>query len=235
MKTFHVITKYISQYNDSSESDNSSNYYDRYDSSGPLYAFESLEEAQYVLHLLQEEDPTETYELHTLNNDHPFPKLSEEEMLEKRLTRDIHERAHKRAQEEMKKQKEYDQNRQNRLLEIQKKIDKKQAEEEAILQKIHAQKIEIQQSKLEIDEFLDWIQDARNNITHYDPIQEELSEDLLMTPTCYVIEATHKMSLLKDKILQYLMFRHDQQMMELLDKSVCELLNVPPTTGYDKP
>ena len=104
MKTFHVITKYISQYNDSSESDNSSNYYDRYDSSGPLYAFESLEEAQYVLHLLQEEDPTETYELHTLNNDHPFPKLSEEEMLEKRLTRDIHERAHKRAQEEMKKQ-----------------------------------------------------------------------------------------------------------------------------------
>lgn len=248
-KTFYVITE---------------EYYEErcISEKNVLYVFESQEEALYVLHLLEEEDKRKyyTYDLSIVNNNHPYEKLSEEEYRRLRRERD----AHKRAKEEMEKQKEYVKFSQNRIMKIQNEkiqndINKRKAEE-----KKQEREKECEKYKEKIDKFLDWLQNARNYIATYEPRQEEEEEDehvdenkeeeyeynsqhssdhyeegdnkWVMTPTEYEYEVKYKLSLIKNEIQEYLLDHQDERVMELVNKPAFELLNLPaPLTCYQKP
>lgn len=243
-KTFYVITE---EY-----------YEERYiNEKNVLYAFETQEEALYVLHLLEEESANGySYDLSIVNNNHPYEKLSEEEMLRMRRERD----AHKRAKAEMEKQKEYVKLSQNRIMKIQNEkiqndINKRKAEE-----KKQEREQECQGYKEKIDKFMDWLQNARNYIATYEPKEEQEQEQedkeeyeynsqyssdhyeedednkYVMTPTDYEYEVKYKLSLIKNEIQEYLLDYQDERVMELVNKPVYELLNLPaPLTCYQTP
>ena len=240
-KTFYVITE---------------EYYEDRDitDKNVLYAFETQEEALYVLHLLEEEAANGyTYDLSIVNNNHPYDKLSQEEMLSLRRERD----AHKRAKAEIENQNEYVKLSQNQMKKIQYEIDKKKAEEEKQNKKREEREAECQEYKEKIDKFMDWLKNARNNIASYEPrIEEEEEEEdkeeyeynsqyssdhyeedhdkyvLHMTPKEYEYEVKYRLSLIKNEIQQYLLDHQDEQVMELVNKPVYELLNLPaPQTG----
>lgn len=213
-KTFHVITE-------------EEGYYEGNDKH-VLYAFESLEEALYVLHKLEEEDTGHfyRYELSIVNDNHPYDKLSKEEMLSLRRERD----AHKRAREEIEKQNEYVKLSQNRMMKIKQEIDMKKAQEEKIEKFFQERKAECQECKRKIDEFMEWLQNARNFIATYEEEEEDDENILRMSPKDYEYEANYKLSLLKNDIQQYLLDHEDKQVLELVNKPVCELLNLPSST-----
>ena len=201
-KTFHVITE--------------KGYYE--EDKHVLYAFESQEEALYVLHKLEEEDTGHyCYELSIVNDNHPYEKLSKEEMLSLR----------REAREEIEKQNEYVKLSQNRMMKIQQEIDMKKAQEEKIEKKKKERKAECQECKRKIDEFLEWLQNARNFIATYEKEEEDDENILRMSPKNYEYEANYKLSLLKNDIQQYLLDHEDKQVLELINKPVFELLNLP--------
>lgn len=218
-KTFYVITE---------------EYYEDMDihDKNVLYAFETQEEALYVLHLLKEEDTGHfyRYDLSIVNNKHPYEKLSEEEMLSLRRERD----AHKRAKEEIEKQKEEVKLLLKRFMKSQYEIDKKKAEEEHIEKKKQETEAECQECKEKIDDFMEWLKQARKEIAIYDPNKED-DEQLHMTLTDYQHSAENNLSLIKKDIQQYLLVYQDEQIMELVNKPICELLNLPPTAGSQNP
>ena len=222
-KTFYVITEESTDYD--------------YNDKHVLYAFETEEEALYVLHLLEEEDTGHmySYELSIVNNNHPYEKLSQEEYRRIKRERD----AHKRAREEMEKQKEYVKLSQNKIMKIQYEIDKKIYENEKIEKKKREREAECQEYKQKIDDFLEWLNIARNEIAIYDPNKEydyEDEEQLHMTPTDYIHSAESGLSLIKNDIQQYLLDHQDEQILELVNKPVYKLLNLPPpTTGSQPP
>jgi len=222
VKEFYVITE---------------EYYDDIDvnDKNVLYAFECWEEANYVLHLLIEEDTGNfyKYELSCVNNNHPYEKISEEEMKRLRRERD----AHKRAKDEMEKQKEYVKESHNRFMKKQYEIGVKKAQEEKIEKKKQEREAECQEYKEKIDDFLNWLQHARNAIAEYNPNKEYEEDDeeddevtLYMTPKDYENEANYKLSQIKNDIQQYLLDHQDEQILELVNKPVFELLNLPPPT-----
>lgn len=234
-----------------------------------LYAFETQEEALYVLHLLEEESANNyrnnySYDLSIVNNNHPYEKLSQEEMLSQRRERD----AHKRAKDEMAKQEEYVKLSQNRIMKIQNEkiqndINKRKAEEKR-QEKRQEREQECQGYKEKIYEFLDWLQNARNYIATYKPkseVEEQEEEDVnedkeeyeynsqhssdhyeegdnkwVITPIEYEYEVKYKLSLIKNEIQEYLLDNQDERVMELVNKPVYELLNLPsPLTCYQTP
>lgn len=246
-KTFYVITEEI---------------FDGYyvNERQVLYAFETHEEALYVLYLLQEEDTNSySYDLSIVNNNHPYEKLSEEKLLSLRRERD----AHKRAKEEMEKQSDYVKLSQNRMKKIQYEIDKKKIEEEKMEKKRQEREAECKEYKRKIDEFLEWLQNARHNVAIYEPNKEddfliettddgkdeeddeqnsqystkEYNEDddkyvLKMSPKEYEYEVKYRLSLIKNEIQQYLLDYQDEQVMELVNKPAFELLNLPPPINF---
>lgn len=235
-KTFYVITE---EYN-----------YEDMDiyEKNVLYTFETHEEALYVLHLLEEDRGINyggnmyTYDLSIVNNNHPYEKLSEEEMFS--LRREID--AHKTAKDEMKKQYEYCKLSQNQMMKIQNEINKKKAEEEKQNKKKQEREAECQGYKEKIDEFMDWLQKTRIFIATNEPKQDDIDDDgeddddddtfLYITPSGYEYEAKHRLSLIKNDIQQYLLDHQDEDILELVNKPIFELLNLPPPlTGSQNP
>ena len=241
-KTFYVITE---EYN-----------YEDMDiyEKNVLYTFETHEEALYVLHLLEEDRGINyggnmyTYDLSIVNNNHPYEKLSEEEMFSLRRER----YAHKRAKEEIltshSSSPEF--NRittppsgaplfsKNQMMKIQNEINKKKAEEEKQNKKKQEREAECQEYKEKIDEFMDWLQKTRNFIAANEPKQDDIDDDgeddidddapLYLIPSGYEYEANQRLSLIKNDIQQYLLDHQDEDILELVNKPIFELLNLPP-------
>lgn len=170
-----------------------------------LYAFDEWEEADKVLTLLRKEDETNRYdyELHTVNNDHPFPKSLEEE------TRKFDAKINTK--------------------EVIKKLKEKQADAEKAEKQRQETENECIEFKEKIDEFLDWLKCAKHSISIYNPDQIEMPDTLVMTPQDYYDEATIRLSSLKPIIQKYLLSNSNEQVKELLNKPVYKLLNLPLT------
>lgn len=210
-KTFHVITRTEGDY--------------EYRETEVLYAFDNLEEANYTFHNLQEEHNRGVYyELHTVDDDHPFPKLTEEEMRRTHLAK----KAHERAKCEMERQRIYAEKLEKLKMKIQKAKDAEQARLDKIEQKKRDREEECQMYKNQIDEFLEWLEEARLFISTYEP-NESHQKELCLTPNRFEIEATYRLESLKEVIQQYLLDNPDERVMDLLIKSVPELLNIEST------
>ena len=191
MKTFYVITE--------------ETYPDSYHpETNVLYVFDDLEEADKVLTLLDMENMDgNTYVLHTVDNDHPFPGTLEEETLKFNTKQNAKELEKRERQQ----QKERD-------------IQKNKQEERDEQCRVY---------KLEIDAFAEWLYQPRHFISVKDVMQEKVHEEEskeVFLQEHFLMEASEKRLSLKPAFQSYLLDHPDEKVLELLEKPLEELLHL---------
>lgn len=168
-----------------------------------LHAFDDWEEADKVLTLLQEEDRANEYdyELVTVKNDHAFPGTLEEERMKIKAKENTKELEKKQKQEKLEQA-------------IQKK---KQREKEA----------EIASYKEKIDAFTDWLFQKRDFISLNEIMKDNHDEQAYVIVEEFLSEAYSKRKSFTPVFQAYLIEHHDEKILELLEKPIEDLLQIP--------
>lgn len=164
-----------------------------------IYAFDNWEEADQVCTLLnwKNKDSATEYDLHTVNNQHPFTEEQMKTDMKQVMSQEEQNDREGRSREKL---------RQKQLLEERKEREKQRKKEE----EIQDRQYQLKRHKQQLDEFLEWL---------HQPRPEEQMEQFL-------IEAHEKRNLLQPILQDYLLENKDPRFLELLEKPMDRLLGL---------